>query len=59
MGFWGSCAATGNVIGAYITSSLISYGFNWQATFQLIGLLNLLQLGINHMLLYEPRELNI
>ena len=59
MGLWGSCASMGNIIGAFITSALLSYGLHWQATFQLVGLLNLLQILLNFLLLKEPRELNI
>lgn len=59
MGFWGSCGGAGNVLGAYLTSALLSYGFSWQASFQLIGLINLVQILINLWLLKEPSELNI
>lgn len=29
MGVWGSCGSIGNVLGAYITSLLISWGLHW------------------------------
>ena len=59
MGVWGSCGSIGNVLGAYITSLLISWGLHWQASFQLLGLLNLIQIGLNFVFLWEPRQLEI
>lgn len=59
VGLWGSCGAVGNVIGAYLTSHLIDSGLTWQATFQLVGLLNLLQIVLNIYLLKEPKEVKV
>lgn len=59
MGVWGSCGSIGNVVGAYITSLFISWGLHWQACFQLLGLFNLMQIGLNFVFLWEPRQLNL
>ena len=53
LGFWSSCGSMGNVIGAFLTSSILVNN-SWQSTYAIVASFNLVQIGVNMLFMHEP-----
>jgi sugar phosphate permease len=59
LGFWASCGSCGNVIGAFITSTLLGKGYSWGYTFAIVGSISYGYTLINCFFVKEPAQVGI
>lgn len=57
LGIWGTCASTGNVIAAFLTSYLLTeHQLSWEATFAILGSCSFVMCLFTYLMLTEHPE---